>query len=60
MYIFTDIATVLHKMMGKRDSVEDRFREERANGKLVIAHGRMGNFQNAIEYHERRLKIAKK
>ena len=59
MYIFTDITTVLHKMMGKKDSVEDRFREERADGKLVIAHGRMGNFRSAIMYHEKHLKVAK-
>ena len=60
MYISTDIATLLHKMMGKQHSVENRSREGRAYGILGNAYQSLGNFQKAIEYHEKDLKIAKK
>ena len=44
--------------MTKPDSVGNRSRKGSAYDKIGIAYERLGNFQKAIEYHERDLKIA--
>ena len=46
-------------MMGKKDSVDNRPGEGKAHCNLGIAQTSLGNFQKAIEYHEKRLKKAK-
>ena len=37
----------------------DKDEEERAYGSLGFAYHNLGNFQKAIQYHERHLQIAK-
>ena len=59
IYISTDLNTFLQKAMTKPDSVDDRSGEGDAYGNLGIAYDNMGNFQKAIEYHKKLLKIAK-